>query len=341
MKILFSVDKFYSSDGGPFSILKQTISALKKKKIKCRLIHNNKSLKLIYIYNLIKKIDILHFYGGWSLFQVKLVILSFLLKKKIIIQPLGFYEPWSLEQKKIKKKIAWFFYQKKILQISNLIHCASYQEKKNLLILDNNLKTKVLPYGIPNIFIKKKITKKIKINKKAIFFSRIHEKKGVENLVNCWNKINDKNWKLDIVGPCNDESYYLKIQSLAQNNLKIRFLKPIYTFKEKKKLFKNYDLLILPSFNENFGMVILEALSRGLPVLTTENTPWIDIKRNNSGWFISGGYNNLLLELKKIFKLNIFSFRKKSINALNLARKYDWSSLVRDYISVYKKVLND
>ena len=43
---------------------------------------------------------------------------------------------------------------------------------------------------------------------------------------------------------------------------------------QNKKLFSKYDVLILPTQNENFGMVILEALSRGLLILTTNETPW-------------------------------------------------------------------
>jgi glycosyltransferase involved in cell wall biosynthesis len=266
-------------------------------------------------------------------------MLAVLLKKKIIIQPLGFYEPWSLQQKKIKKSLAWFIYQKKILQLCDLIHCASYQEKKNLLILDNNFKTKILPYGIPSIFIKNKANKK-KINKRAIFFSRIDKKKGIENLISCWNILKNTDWKLDIVGPQNDLSYFLKIKSLAKNNQNIKFLRPIYTSEEKKKLFNYYDFLILPTFNENFGMVVLEALSRGLPVLTTKNTPWVEIKKTNSGWYIKNDHNHLLRQLKKIFKLNLYSFKKKSFNAINLSKKYNWNCLAKQYLCVYKKLLN-
>ena len=59
----------------------------------------------------------------------------------------------------------------------------------------------------------------------------------------------------------------------------INFFKPVYGDTNKKKLFSKYDILILPTQNENFGMVILEALSRGLLILTTNETPWNIIQR--------------------------------------------------------------
>ena len=102
----------------------------------------------------------------------------------MIIHPLGYYETWSLNQKKLKKKIAWNLYQKKILLRSDLIHCASKNEQNNLLKLNNGFKTFVLPYGIENSFIKKHKNKlKIKIT------SSIDNKK-INNLFSKLNVIN-------------------------------------------------------------------------------------------------------------------------------------------------------
>ena len=74
-------------------------------------------------------------------------MLALKLDKKIIVHPMGFYEPWSFSQKKIKKKIALHLYQKKILLKADLIHCASHNEKKNIYNLrgqrSENLKENV------------------------------------------------------------------------------------------------------------------------------------------------------------------------------------------------------
>ncbi len=68
---------------------------------------------------ILKKYDICHFYGGWTYFHVKSFLLASKLKKKIIIHNADF-EPWSLSQKKFKKKIAWCLYQERILLKSDL-----------------------------------------------------------------------------------------------------------------------------------------------------------------------------------------------------------------------------
>jgi len=341
IKIAIIVDKFSPVIGGPYFILKQTVNSLKKI-INIKLIFNEsgKFKKKIKLNQTLKKFDLIHLYGGWTYFHIKVALLAFKLKKKLIIHPLGYYEPWSLNQKILKKKIAWNLYQKKLLLKSDLIHCASKNESKNLLKLNKNFKTFVLPYGIENSFIKK-YKNKLKIKRKALFLSRIHKKKGIENLINSWKQANNKKkWTLDIIGPCSDEKYLLKLKNLAKNEKNINFLKPIYNNNKKKILFNKYDFLVLPTFNENFGMVILEALARGLPVLTNYNAPWNDIKIYNAGWFLSDNCKSLSSCLKKIFKSNINIFKKKSFNAIKLADNYNWNSLAKNYVGMYKKTLS-
>jgi glycosyltransferase involved in cell wall biosynthesis len=339
MKVAILVDKFYPEIGGPYFILKQTVNSIKKI-IKIKLIFNDngKSKKKLNLNNILKKFDLIHVYGGWTYFHIKATYVAMKLKKKIIIHPLGYYEPWSLKQKEFKKKIAWDFYQEKILLNSNLIHCASENEKKNLLKLNDSFKIIVLPYGIENSFIKKNFYKE-NIKKKALFFSRIHHKKGIEKLIKAWTAINNPDWTLDIMGPVDNEKYLSKLKKMNFEYKNISFLKPVYSERKKKILFTKYDFLVLPTYNENFGMVILEALARGLPVLTNHNAPWRDIKVYNAGWYIGESYEALFSCIKKIFKTNIKTFRKKSFNAINLSKNYSWNKLAKDYVNIYKKVL--
>ena len=342
MKIGFLIENFYPSFGGPYTVVKETVKELIKSNIHAKVItkKNYSSKKKISLIKEIKKVDICHLYGGWTFFYLKAFFISYFLKKKIIFHPLGIFEPWAFNQKKIKKKLAWFFYQNKILEKSDLVHCVSKIEEINLLKLNKNFKTYILPYGIPKKSIKKKINKS-KIKKKALFFSRIHKKKGVSELIKEWIFINNPDWSLDIVGPCDDKNYYnslLKICSDSKNN-KIRFLEPIYRNNNKNKLFDNYDLFILPSKNDPFGMVILESLSRGLPVLTNKNTPWIDIKNYNAGWYIAPGALYLRSELKKIFRTRKNVFFAKSRNAIKLAKQFNWDIISQKYVEMYSKVL--
>ena len=337
MKICIISEHFSPSYGGQYTSVKGVIDICKLKKIKCTVIHSKSKLyfdkkKLIKTF---LNSDFVHIFGGWTVFYIKLNLLAIKLKKKIIIHPMGFYEPWSLSQKRLKKMLAWNFYQKKLLLNADLIHCASKNEEENLKKLNKSFKTVILPFGISSKQIRKKISNKI--NKKCLFLSRLHKKKGLDILIKAWNEVDNNNWHLDIIGYGN-EKYYKNLLFPKKNS--VRFLKPISNTKKKLKILDNYDFLVLPSLNENFGIVILEALARGLPVLTTNETPWNNIQKNNAGWIINYSLIELKLVLFQIFHSKNSELIKKKRNALKVAKNFSKEKLSSNYYSAYRKLVN-
>jgi glycosyltransferase involved in cell wall biosynthesis len=346
IKIGFIIENYYPSYGGPYSVIKETFKALSKNnEFKIKVIYQNdkNGKKNIDLAKAIKDLDICHFFGGWTYFYIKTSLLAFKLGKKVIFCPFGIFEPYSMQQKKIKKKVAWFLYQESILKKANIVHCTSKAEEKNLLRINPHFKTIVLPHGIEDKFIKK-ITKKNPYKsklKKALFFSRVHPKKGLDELLKAWIEIDNKNWTLDIIGPYENKNYYESLVAIAKkSNSKIRFLTSVFDYNKKKLLFEKYNFFVLPTKNETFGMSILESLSRGLPVLTNKNAPWHEIKTFNAGWFIQDNYFHLKSALKKIFKTNQRNFHLKSNNAIKLSKKYSWSAILESYILLYRQLLN-
>src|SRR6185369_15513882 len=109
---------------------------------------------------------------------------------------------------------------------------------------------------------------------RALFLSRIHPKKGLLNLIEAWARLRPKNWELCIAGP--DETNHLAavMRLLGSFGLErqVRFLGELWG-DAKSQAFLDSDLFVLPSFSENFGLVIAEALAHGIPVITTQATP--------------------------------------------------------------------
>lgn len=337
MKICLCSEYYSPEFGGQYSSVKWVYDQCRINKIKCEIIHSKK--KNYKDKNLLIKIinncDIIHLFGGWTPFYIKLNYIALKFKKKIIIHTMGFFEEYSLSQKRIKKFIALKIFQERFLKKANLIHCASKKEVNSLKIINKNLKTVILPFGVNNNFINMKVNYTLK--KKALFFSRLAKKKGLDMLIKSWVKINNKDWTLDIVGSGN-KTYY---SNLVQKNVKINFLKPIFSTNQKKKLFSKYDFFILPSINENFGFVILESLARGLPVLTTTGTPWSIIESSNAGWVINFSDLELKIILNQIFDIRVYKLKMMRKNSIKLAKKFESKRVFKKYIFVYKKLLSE
>ena len=335
MNICLITEFYHPSYGGQYAALRSVKDICDYNKLNYSILHSKSELyknKKLLEKTLLKS-DLVHIFGGWTLFYLKIQKIAKKLKKKIIIHTMGYYEPWSLAQKQIKKKIAWKLYQEKLLLSADIIHCASKDEEFNIKKLNSSFKTHVIPFGIKKKFFLKDASKKK--NKKLIFFSRLHKKKGLDYLLRAWSFFDKTGWKLDILGT-GDISKYEKI-SKKKNLKNIKFLKPVYGDSNKKKLFAKYDVLILPTQNENFGMVILEALARGLMVLTTNETPWSIIQKKKAGWIINYSLIELCLALNEIInKKHDFYLRRK--RSISIAKKYEFKIISKKYYKLYSQL---
>jgi glycosyltransferase involved in cell wall biosynthesis len=166
----------------------------------------------------------------------------------------------------------------------------------------------LIPNGVelPAALEKPEIRNQKSAVRRALFLSRIHPKKGLLNLVKAWDAVqksearsqkpevgipasdfrspaSDK-WELLIVGP--DEGGHLaEVQAAVRNaglERQIHFHGEVMG-EDKIECYRGADLFVLPSFSENFGLVIAEALSCGVPVITTRETPWEELETHRFG----------------------------------------------------------
>lgn len=266
--------------------------------------HFFNQLYLDEIQKQLNEVSVVHITGLWTLSMHKTIKLA---KKKnlpIIISPQGMLEPWALNNEFWKKKIAWYLYQKKDLNFAKVLHATAYQEAENLRNLGFKQPIAIIPNCI-NFEKLRKINKnfksKIKIEKDIddncryiLFLSRIHPKKGLLQLIEAWDKIRPHGWKVIIAGP-DENGHRLQLEKIIQKKNLINQFKFTgeVNGEEKNNLYRLADLFILPTFSENFGIVVAEALSFGIPVITTKASPWKVIENLNCGWWIETGTESI------------------------------------------------
>jgi glycosyltransferase involved in cell wall biosynthesis len=285
----------------------------------------------------IKNSNIVHIVGLWSFYNQFVNLSALLLKKPIIISTLGMADPWSLKQKFIKKKIAFYLYQKFFLEKANIIHCTSIDEKKNLKKIGIKNKIVSIPHGI---LIKKNSPnyKKYKNKKILLFISRIHKKKGIFSLIDAFKLIKNKHWHLNIVG-FGEKNNIALLKAKIKNHKKIKFYGQA-NIDKTSYFYKRANVTILPSYSENFGYVIAESLSFGTPVATTANTPWRFIKNKKIGYIIDPEVEKLTTQLQFIFNSSINEQKKMGLNGFKYVYKhFNLKKIYIKYLSLYKTVL--
>lgn len=253
-------------------------------------------LKEFRTFLLTERPDIVHINGIWSPqnwgFQKKAQELGI----KVIVSPHGMLEPWIMAQNSWKKNLGLYLYQKKAIETAGCLHATGEMEALNIQSLGFSCPICIIPNGIDLTDVKG--TKAHYGTKKIVFLSRIHPKKGIELLLSAWRNCQTEGWHLEIAGN-GDESYIAKLQQSAIDLKNVKFVGAKYG-EEKWDFLRSADAMVLPTYSENFGIVIAEALALGVPVITTQGTPWEDLEIHECGWWIELSVLNLEKIITKV-----------------------------------------
>ena len=265
----------------------------------------------------------------------------------------GMLEPWIVNRNRWKKKLGMIFFQRRQLQTALWQTVTAIEEKKHVIqyysdckIADvANLNIDVIPIGIDSESIAKKCASlKSDGEKYILFLSRIHPKKGIEILLDSLCRVREKiaGYKVKIAGD-GDSAYVEKLKNFcSENNLNniVEFVGGIYG-DDKWRMISNASVLVLPTYSENFGLVVAEAMSASVPVITTNTTPWQILADTDSGWCVPVGAEHVADALADFASLSADELQQKGRNAFSvISREYSLGMMGEKLMSFYKKMLS-
>ncbi len=282
---------------------------------------------------------LIHDHGVWLPTNYTASRVAQLMSVPLVISPRGMLEPWAIMYKAWKKRLAWRLYQFRAMNIAHTICTTSEMEATNIRRLGLRQPIAIIPNGveIPTLIKKTNLKKK----RTALFLSRIHPKKGLLFLIEAWKTISPLDWQLLIVGP-DDGNYGKQISAAVKERGLEKDIKILGEMvgEHKSNIYRNADLFILPSLSENFGMVVAEALSWSIPVITTKATPWQELETNRCGWWIDTGISPLIDCLKEVLALTEEELEAMGIRGRNLVKeRYRWSEIAQKTYNLYLWIL--
>ena len=290
--------------------------------------------------------QIIHSHGLWTLPNHWVARAAARNSIPLVINTHGMLEPWTLQYHKFKKQLALALYQYRDLCEAKLFFATSEQEAESIRQFGLRQPVAIIPNGVnlPNIYTGKtqrKTNKKVDY-RTVLFLSRIHPKKGLLNLVRAWAKVSPMGWKLVLAGP-DEDSHLDKVKAeIQKHNLqKIISIVGSVEGEQKVALYSKADLFVLPTFSENFGIVVLEALSYGVPVITTTGTPWSALEDYCCGWWVKPTLEEIANALHKATSMKSEELRVMGERGREYARHFDWSEIAEDTLAVYRWLLNE
>jgi glycosyltransferase involved in cell wall biosynthesis len=191
----------------------------------------------------------------------------------------------------------------------------------------------VVPYGVDtNRF--KKIEKEDDIFR-IIYVGSISIQKGIPYLLKAVSELNRKDIELILVGKVQHEMKKI----LDEYRGVYKFVGRI-SQKELYKYYSNGSVFVQPSIHDGFSMVIIEAMSCGLPVIITKNTCGEDIVSNGKEGFVVNIRSSEEIKKKIIYMYNNPEERNIMGDAArNTSSKITWSKYGESIEDVYKKII--
>jgi glycosyltransferase involved in cell wall biosynthesis len=319
--------------------------------------------------------DIYHLHGAWLRAMHYGAVEAMRRKCPYVVELMGMYEPWSLRQKWVQKRIARWWFQDGILHNAACLHVNSRPEADHLRALGFKTPIAVIPVGvdlsqIQNAEMLKAEILKSEFNKAGdqisafqnfsfqlfpdrkflLYLSRLHPKKGLDLLIRSWAAVQrsrhsaldtrHSDWMLAIAGT-GEKSYVDECRKLAEQ-LGIAdqclWLGHVDEL-QKSWLFTHAHCYVLPTSSENFGNTVAEALAHKTPVITTHHTPWVDLPKHRCGWIIDNTEAELCNALAEAMSINPATRQEMGVNGEQLIRQhYSLESVCKKVLAVYEWV---
>ena len=299
--------------------------------------------------------DVMHIHGLWGGLLHKAAVFARQNNIPVVWSTHGMTAPWSMQHKWWKKIPAWWLYQKWDLKRAAAIHCTTEQEVEwnNALGFKNcfvaPLGTHLPPSRSPAPTHDSSYpapTHDSNYTHTLLFVGRIYPVKGLVNLIHAWSLVQDStgpqiHWKLRIVGP--DQAGHLaclksEVRSLNLES-SVEFPGPKYG-EELSQEYDNCDCLVLPSFTENFGVTVVDAMAHGKPCIASTFTPWRELNDRGCGWWVSNVPESLAAAIREMISLSNARRHDMGERGRKLVdERYAWDAVIKSMVAGYEEVV--
>jgi len=278
--------------------------------------------------------DVVHLTAVYSPPTLPALLMSKLLRKPLIWSPRGGLQRWGGSTRTGVKN--WWD------KVCNLLcepgrvqlHVTSEAEKAESLAIMTRASATIIPNGIdfPGLNGNRERAPGSTLN--LLFMGRLHPIKGIENLLRALTLIKTP-VRLSLCGE-GDAEYTRSLKTLARDLSlweRVEFCGRV-DGAMKEQQFASADLCVVPSFKENFCMVVAEALARSVPVIASEGTPWQQLTARGCGLWVSNQPEALAQAIDLVGAMPLAEMGQRG--RAWMQREYSWQTVAAQMHEAYK-----
>ncbi len=266
------------------------------------------------------------------------------------VRTTGHLAPWALAQSRLKKQIYTALIERYNLNQADAIHCTCASEAEDVRNFGIQTPTITIPLGVnqpdTNPDARAELHQIYNIPSETLvvlFLSRLHYKKRPELLMRSLSQLAAKNYNFHLILAGTGEPDYvneLKNLMTALGLSERTSFAGFVTGKDKQLLLQGADMFVLPSFSENFGIAIAEAMAAGLPVIVTQGVQIAsEIASANAGLVIEGEENALTQAIAQLLTYPQLRQQLRQNGQHLASSRYSWSAIAQTLSTAYQSIL--
>lgn len=236
---------------------------------------------------------LLHSHGLWDMLNHAGIRATTRVQLPTVLSLHGMLLPWARRHKKLRKDIAWRLYQRRDLVQASAVHVTSPSEADTIAGIVPSNRVHTIPFGVS---LSSSAAPPFPDNtmRTLLFLGRLHQVKNLEVLIRAFVRAAPAQYRLQLVGPEEDnhKATLLALIDTLEAGERIVISGPAYGV-AKEAAIAQADGIILPSFTENFGAVVAEALVMGRPVISSTGAPWEVLRTERCGWWVDPDVDSL------------------------------------------------
>jgi glycosyltransferase involved in cell wall biosynthesis len=289
----------------------------------------------------IQEVDLIHAHNLWLYPTCAAWRLASKYEKPWVLSLHGMLEPERLRESAFRKRALLRLYAARMLKDADRVLVTSDQEAASLRTLFPGVASNVVPLGVEAPSYETSIADRGAGLRRCLFLSRITPIKGLDLLVQAVDRLRPEGWVFDLVGP-EEEGHGEQLRALiGERGLEawFRFLGPV-SGDAKWATLRSADLLVLPSRNENFALVVAEALAMQCPVLTTDRTPWSMLESEGCGWQVPATVDGIVTGLSSALATSRGQLQAMGAKGRDLYQThFTETAMANSLVEVYRTVV--
>ncbi|MEG4225092.1 hormogonium polysaccharide biosynthesis glycosyltransferase HpsP [Microcoleus sp. N9_B2] len=310
-----------------------------------------------------RQFDLAHIHALFSPVTTLAATIARYHKLPYIMRPCGMLDPADLQKKKRLKQIYATLLERHNLAGAAAIHFTSKEEAKISERFGLNCTGKmpvprdldctgkmpaprdlVIPLGVTaDLFPKRLRQSQVPT---ILFMSRIEPKKGLDLLIPALESILESGIEFHFIlagSNPQDAEYETQIKVQVENSSLAKYttITGFVSGDLKVELLTKADLFVLPSYYENFGIAVAEAMAAGVPVVISDRIHIAeDIQQAEAGWVGPLEVGAIANSIKSAL-LNPQERQRRGLNGKEYAKKYyNWEAIAQQTIDAYQEILS-